>query len=258
VRVIQADPTRPGPWLGEIERHDAVVNLAGERIIDPPRRWTRARKQRLWESRVSTTENIVTAIRAAERRPTLVSGSAIGFYGDRGDVIVDEDGPAGSDFLGRLASAWEAAACGAQAVTRVTLLRIGIVLGPGGGALAPLLRLFRLGLGGPWGSGRQWWSWIHLTDAVGLILMTLDREVAGAINLTAPNPVTVNEFAAVLGGALRRPAILRVPAVATRLAFGEAAAALLNLQRVIPRRALALGYSYRFPSLPEALRDVVA
>jgi uncharacterized protein (TIGR01777 family) len=258
VRIVTADPIVAGPWQEEVGQADAVVNLAGEPIVEPPRRWTAERKRRLWISRVTTTERVAAAIKAAARPPgVLLSASAVGYYGDCGDALVHETTPPGKDFLGRLAAAWETAARAAEETTRVTLLRTGIVLGPGGGAIAPLLPLFRLGLGGPWGSGRQWWAWIHLRDQVGLMLQALDTDMAGAVNLTAPNPVTVNELAAALGRALHRPAILRAPAWALRLALGEAADALLASQRAVPGRALAAGYQFRFEKVGDALSDLI-
>jgi len=258
VRMVSADPRVAGPWQDDVGQADAVVNLAGERIMDPPRRWTAERKRRLWVSRVTTTERVAAAIKAAPRPPgVLVSASAVGYYGDRGDALVHETTPAGKDFLGRLAHEWETAARGAEDVTRVTLLRTGIVLGRGGGALAPLLPLFRAGLGGPWGSGRQWWSWIHLADQVGVMLLALDTDLSGPVNATAPNPVTVNDLARALGHALHRPAVMRAPGWALRLGLGEAAGALLASQRAVPGRALAAGYAFRYENVNDALADVV-
>ena len=258
VQMVRADPAVPGPWQREAAGADAVVNLAGERIVDPPRRWTDARKARLRQSRVDVTRQVVAAIRDAVPRPAvLVSGSAIGYYGPRGADVLTESAAPGRDFLATLARDWEAAALAAEDNLPVTLLRTGIVLGAGGGALAPLLPLFRLGLGGPWGNGRQWWSWIHLADAVALVLFALDRHLSGAVNLTAPNPVTVAEFAAALGHALHRPAVMPAPAFVLRLALGEAADTLLASQRVVPARGLAEGYAFRFSTLPAALEDIL-
>jgi uncharacterized protein (TIGR01777 family) len=258
IRLIAGDPTRPGDWQREVADADAVINLAGTRIVDPLHRWTDARKQLLTSSRVETTKNLVAAIRAAPSPPSaFLSGSAIGYYGARGDAVVDEREPAGEDFLATLSLAWERAALEAEGMTRVTLLRTGLVLGRGGGVLDTLMPLFKAGLGGPWGSGRQWWSWIHLADEVGLVLNTLDQGLGGPINLTAPNPVTVAQFAAALGRALGRPAILPAPGFALRLALGEAADALLDLQRVVPRRALEAGYGFTFPEIDGALGDLV-
>jgi uncharacterized protein (TIGR01777 family) len=207
---------------------------------------------------VSTTTNIVDAIRQAGTPPSIfLSGSAIGYYGPRGDVLVDESMEPGEDFLASLSRDWEQAALAARDVVPVTLLRTGIVLGGAAGALASLLPSFKLGFGGPWGTGRQWWSWIHIADEVALILMLLDNGLDGAFNLTAPNPVTVNEFAKTLARTLRRPALVRTPGFLLRAALGEGASALLDLQRVSPKRAVAGGYEFRFPTLAEALKDLL-
>ncbi|MSR07814.1 MAG: TIGR01777 family protein [Gemmatimonadetes bacterium] len=258
VRMIQGDSAAGGPWQDDVGSCDAVINLAGEKIVDPPKRWTRGRKKLLWDSRVFTTGHVTAAIRRASTKPrVLLSGSAIGYYGNRGDDVVDESRPAGSDFLAKLATAWEHAALEAQDITRVTLLRTGIVLGAGGGALEPLLRLFRLGLGGPWGDGLQWWSWIHRADAVALMLFALDQGLPGPLNVTAPAPVTVNDFAAALGKAVHRPAVFRAPRFALELGLGEGASALLDLQRVVPKRALTEGFRFQYPEVPGALREIV-
>lgn len=259
VRVVAADPTAPGAWQQEVSGCDAVVNLAGERIIALPSAWwTSAKKASLRLSRIATTAQVAAAIRAAGTPPRLlVSGSAVGYYGARGDAALDERAPAGGDFLARLAAEWEATARTVEDRARVALLRTGLVLGRGGGALATMLPAFRLGLGGPLGDGRQWFSWIHLADAVDAMVLVLDRGVAGPVNLTAPHPVTMNDFSRALGEALHRPARLRVPAAALRLLLGEAADALLGLQRVVPQRLLAEGFVFRFPTIAEALRDLV-
>lgn len=254
VQVVRGDPTARGPWQAELAGSDVVVNLAGARIVDPTHRWTDARKALLRNSRVETTKRVVEAMLEAARPPAaLVSGSATGYYGPRGNDVVDESEPAGDDFLARLCAEWEAAALETSDVTRVTLLRTGLVLGADGGVLASLLPLFRLGLGGPWGDGTQWWSWIHVEDQVRLILYAIDHPLTGAVNATAPNPVTVNAFAQALGAALHRPALARAPAFALRLMLGEAADALLHLQRVVPRRALDAGFEFRHPELAGAL-----
>ncbi|UCF40992.1 MAG: TIGR01777 family oxidoreductase [Gemmatimonadota bacterium] len=256
-RVVRGDPTAPGEWQRAVSGCDAVVNLAGQPIVDPPHRWTAARKRLLRDSRVDTARQVVAAMRAAERVPAvLVSASAIGFYGNRGDETLDESATSGTGFLAELSVAWEAAARSADDVTRVVCLRTGLVLDRSGGALAPLVPLFKLGLGGPWGEGSQWWSWIHAADEVGLIRFAIDADLSGPLNLTAPNPVTVNAFAAALGRSLNRPAIVRAPAFAMRLTLGEMADALLTSQRVVPRRALDGGYAFRFPELDGALADL--
>jgi len=256
VKLLAGDPTTTGAWQEEIAAADVVINLAGERIVAPPRRWTAARKRRLRLSRIQATRNVAAAIHQAANPPKiLLSGSAIGLYGGRGDEMVDEATPKGTDFLADLAQDWEAAALAARGLTQVTLLRTGIVLGPGGGGLSPLILAFRLGLGGPWGDGRQWWSWIHLADAIGLILFLMDRPLPGPVNVTAPEPVTVNDFAREMARALHRPALLRIPEIAARLALGEAAGPLFNLQRVLPRRVQAAGYQFQFPTIRGAVED---
>ncbi|GBD32608.1 MAG: epimerase [Gemmatimonadales bacterium] len=258
VEVIRHDPKLKGPWQRTVNGCDVVVNLAGERIVEPPLRWTAARKTRIRASRIATTNRLVDAILEAEQPPRLLlSGSAIGYYGPRGDQAVDESAPPGTDFLARLAAEWEEAARPACTKTRVALLRTGLVLGRDSPFLASLVPLFKLGLGGPWGDGKQWLSWIHIEDVVGIILFVIDRQLDGAFNLTAPNPVTVEQFARTLGKALGRPAILRAPSLLLRLALGEAADALLNLQRVLPARALEAGYQFRYPQLDGALSSSI-
>jgi uncharacterized protein (TIGR01777 family) len=257
VRVVVGDPARPGDWQRETSGADAVINLAGERIIEPLKFWTPQRKRVLLASRVETTRQLAQAIRAASPRPAvLVSGSAVGYYGPRGDELLEESAPPGDDFLARLAVEWERAADEAKDVTRVCVIRTGFVLGRDAPAVAPLLPLFRLGLGGSWGSGRDWLSWVHIADLVGLWLFALEHPLAGAVNGTAPNPVRVDGFADALGRRLRRPVLFRMPPVGLRLALGEAADALLHLQRVVPARALAEGFQFRFPTLETALADL--
>ncbi|HEY2824980.1 MAG TPA: TIGR01777 family oxidoreductase [Gemmatimonadales bacterium] len=258
VELVQGDPRSGGAWMERVSGCDVVVNLAGQVILDPPRRWTARTKQALIASRVATTLQVVAAIRAAAQPPRLlVSGSAIGYYGAGHDQRLGERSPAGTDFLARLALAWEDAASGANDACRVALLRTGLVLGLDGGALARLLPLFRLGAGGPWGDGQQWWSWIHVADWVGVVRWIIERELTGPVNVVAPEPVTVNEFAARLGSALHRPAVIRAPAFALRLLLGEAASALLDLQRAVPTRALETGYRFLFPTINSALTDLL-
>ena len=257
VRMVTADPTEPGAWQEELGSCDAVVNLAGAKIVDPPHRWTNARKGELRRSRIETTRLLVEAIEASGTPPAvLASSSAIGYYGPRGDDELDEQEPAGSDFLARLAAEWEATAQRASGRTRVALLRGGLALGADGGVLASLSPIFKLGLGGPWGDGSEWWSWVHIEDQVRLTLFLLDGSLDGPVNVTAPNPVTVGAFAKALGHALGRPAVARVPAFALRAALGEAADALLRLQRVVPRRALTAGFQFRYAQVEEALAAV--
>jgi hypothetical protein len=236
---------------------DAVVNLAGEPLIG---RWTAKRRQAIAASRVDLTERLVVAMRDAERTPrTLISASAVGYYGDRGDEILTEDSAPAVGFLSDLCARWEQAAMQAEELgARVVTLRTGIVLGREGGALAKLLSPFRLGLGGPIGSGRQYMPWIHLHDHVELIATALrDDELRGPMNLTAPEPVTNAAFARALGRALRRPAFVPVPAFALKAALGEAATVLLSSQRAVPQRAISAGFSFRYPEIEQALADIV-
>jgi len=237
---------------------DGVVNLAGEPIFGG--RWTAARRTRMVDSRVAATGDLVAALEALPRRPAvLVSASAVGYYGDRGDEVLREEAAPGDDFLADLCRRWEAAARGAERLgVRVVLPRIGIVLGPGGGALASMLPAFRAGLGGPMGSGRQWVAWIHLADLVEVLATALgDERVAGPLNATAPAPVTNADLSRELGRALHRPAFLRAPGFGLKLLLGEAAGALLGGQRVEPARLRGLGFQWRFASLEAALADIL-
>lgn len=273
VRVLTR---RPGPARGSIEQVampacddgarwrdaiagcEAVVNLAGESVAGG--RWTEARKRAIRDSRIGTTRALVEACRGAATRPrVLVSGSAVGFYGPRGDEELDETAPAGDDFLARVCIDWEAEAHRADDLLRVVCARIGVVLGPGGGALERMVTPFRMFAGGPLGSGRQWMSWIHLDDVCGLLVHALGAEsIRGAMNATAPGPRTMKELAATLGAAMGRPSWAPVPAFALKLALGEMSEMLLTGQRVLPRVALAAGYRFRYPELDAALRAALA
>jgi uncharacterized protein (TIGR01777 family) len=265
VTVVTRDPARaqargvPGAsyrgWLPALDGYDGVVNLCGEPIFG--RRWNAAVRQELRDSRVLTTRRLVAALREARDPPhVLVNASAIGFYGSRGDELLTEDSAPGTDFMAQMCQAWEAEAHACP--VRTVVLRIGIVLGEGGGALAAMLPFFRLGLGGPIGLGGQWFSWVHVDDVAGLILDALDDEQRrGAINATSPGCVTNRAFSFALGRVLRRPAFFPVPPLALRLKFGPVASVLSSSQRCAPRAALRLGYEYRFPELDGALRDVL-
>lgn len=239
-------------------RFDAIINLAGESIA--AERWTDARKQVLWDSRVTLTGELVDFIRRAETKPAvLVSGSAVGYYGNAGDTPLNEDSAPLDDFGHHLCAAWEQAAWrAADAGVRVCLVRTGLVVGRGGGFLARMLPPFRLGLGGPMGDGRQWMSWIHRDDQIAAIEFLLEHaELSGIFNATAPNPVTNREFSRALGRALRRPALLPAPAPALRLVLGELAELLLGGQRVLPKRLLQAGFQFRYPELEMALADTL-
>jgi uncharacterized protein (TIGR01777 family) len=243
---------------GELPGTSAVVNLAGEPVLS---RWGRGVKDRILESRVLSTRALVGALERVPERPrVLVNASAVGFYGARGDDALDESAPQGKDFLAEVCAAWEAEAARAEALgVRVCRLRIGVVLGAGGGALDRMVLPFKLGLGGSLGPGTQWMSWIHLGDLVRLIIWSLETQAAaGPVNAVAPEPVSNAEFSRTLARALGRPCLFWVPSFAVRLAAGEAASVLLSGQRVLPRAALAGGFTFEFPRLTEALSDALS
>jgi uncharacterized protein (TIGR01777 family) len=246
-------PPRPEVFAGI----DAVVHLAGEPVDG---RWTEKKKRAIRESRELGTRNLVTGMLAAPTPPpVLVSMSAIGIYGQRGDEEVTEETPPGDDFLAGVARAWEAEAerAGTGGV-RVVVLRNGLVFGRGGGAFERLLLPARLGAGGPLGGGRQWWSWVHLDDVVGVIVHALEHDdVRGPLNVTAPNPQRQRDVAKALGRVLHRPAFLPAPAFALRLVLGEFSKEVLGSIRVLPRRTEASGYRFAHPDLDEALRDLL-
>lgn len=247
-----------GEWLPG-QTFDAVINLAGEPIIEAP--WTPQRKQVLWQSRVALTGELVRHIIAAEQKPAvLLSGSAVGYYGDRDAAMLDETMPPGVDFPARLCKAWEEAARGAEpAGVRVCLLRTGLILSREGGLLGSMLMPFRLGLGGKIGDGEQWMSWVHIDDYVAMVIKLLhDPQAGGPYNMTAPHPATNAEFTALLASMLGRPAPFAAPAALLRLGMGERATLLLEGRRVLPKRMLAAQYHFAHPDLPNALRDLLS
>ncbi len=258
VQLLAWDGRTPTGWGEIVNTVDAVVNLAGANIAEG--RWTAARKRVIRESRLHAGHALVEAIRDATSKPhVLIQASAVGYYGPRGDEIVTEGTPPGSDFLAQLAVEWEASTREVEAWgIRRPIIRTGVVLSMEGGALPRMLPPFKLGLGGPLGSGRQWFPWIHMADEVGAILFLLDREDAhGPYNLSAPNPVRNEEFTRALGEILHRPTLFRVPAFALRLLFGEMATVLLEGQRAIPRRLLDEGYTFRYEDVRSALRALL-
>ena len=237
---------------------DAVVNLAGENLASG--RWTAARKHEFVASRIGMTKRVLNWIERQDSPPrVLVSGSAVGWYGPSGDEILDEGADIGNDFSAHLCRDWEAEADKAEALgVRVCRVRTGIVLGADGGALKKMLLPFRLGVGGPMGSGRQWMSWIARDDIVALIRWLADNDSArGAYNGTAPVPVTNAEFARSLGAAVGRPAFLPAPGFALKLLLGEMADVLLTGQRVVPKRATAEGFKFKYPDLAPALSAIL-
>ncbi|MGE0709760.1 MAG: TIGR01777 family oxidoreductase [Planctomycetota bacterium] len=235
---------------------DAVVHLAGEPVNG---RWTAAKKRAIEVSRVEGTRRLVAGMRAGKEAPqTFVCASAIGYYGDRGDEELHEGSAPGDDFLAGVCRGWEAAALEADPLgVRVVRLRTGLVLAREGGALAEMLLPAKLGVSGPLGGGRQWWSWIHIQDQVRLLLWALDGEVEGALNAVSPEPVRQRDFAAALGRALGRPSFLPAPAFAIRAALGGFAAEILSSHRVLPARALELGFEFEHPELEPALRNLL-
>jgi uncharacterized protein (TIGR01777 family) len=255
---VSWDPLVPVLPAG-LSGFDAVVHLAGESVVG---RWTDEKKQAIRESRVQGTRNLAAALAQSEAKPrVLVCASAVGFYGDRGDELLREESPGGQGFLPEVCREWEAASrIAAEAGIRTVNVRIGLVLSAKGGALGNMLRPFKLGLGGRIGSGRQWWSWIHVDDIVGGIQHAIRTEsLSGAVNLVAPNPVRNADFTKVLASVLGRPAFFPVPEFALRLAFGRMAAEelLLASARVEPGKLLASGYTFRFRELRAALEDLV-
>ena len=252
------DPTGSFDPVGGIEGFDAVVHLAGESVAA---RWTRDRKVRILNSRKQGTMTLASAAARSKRPPkVMVSASAVGYYGNRGDEVLTEESTSGADFLADVARQWEAAlAPASQAGIRTVMLRIGFILSPRGGGLARMLPPFRLGLGGKLGNGRQWMSWISIDDVVGAIQHALATEsLRGPVNAVAPHPVTNAEFTRTLGRVLGRPTIFPMPAIVARLAFGEMAKALLLAsQRVQPVKLEASGFQFRHPELEGALRELL-
>jgi uncharacterized protein len=242
----------------KIEGFDAVIHLAGETIVG---RWTAAKKARILGSRVQGTRGLAEALAKTSQRPRVfLCASAVGYYGNRGDEVLRENSPPGSDFLSMVCEQWEGASrAAADARIRTVNTRFGVILSRDGGALPKMLPAFRMGAGGRIGDGRQWWSWIHIADVVGAILHALDTvSVNGPVNVVAPAPVTNAEFTKVLASLLHRPAVLPMPAFAARLAFGEMAdALLLASQRVEPSKLLASKYAFQYPRLDMALSHIL-
>lgn len=251
--TVGAVSIRTAPPPEHLHGCDAVINLAGEPVAQ---RWTKAARERIRSSRIEGTRALVDALRPAPPA-VLVSASAVGYYGLRGDEILTEDAPPGSDFLANLAVEWEREAQNAELLgVRVVRLRIAMVLGRNGGALQRMLTPFRLGAGGRIGSGEQWMSWIHLDDLVSLAGFALENPaVRGAVNAAAPTPVTNAEFTRELAHVLHRPALLPVPRLALKLLYGEMAGIIYASQRVIPQAALRAGFQFQFSSVREALAE---
>lgn len=258
-RGVEWHPPAQGAWTDELGTADVVINLAGENI--GARRWSEARKRSLVSSRLDSTTALVAALkRHPETRRAFISASAVGFYGDRGDETLDELASCGDGFLADLCVQWEAAARNAEAVARVVVLRFGVVLEKSGGALAKMLLPFKLGVGGPIGSGKQWMSWIDREDAVRAIEWAVENHAArGIYDTTSPQPVRNREFAHALGRALHRPAFMPLPGFVLKLAFGQMAVeTILGGQRVVPARLMAEGFAFAQPEIGEALTEMFA
>lgn len=257
-RIAGWTPDRDGPWCDELDKVDAVVHLAGEVVAQ---RWNDRKKKEIVDSRVGSTERLVEAIGRAKHRPqVLVCASATGFYGARpSNEELDETSEPGQGFLSELVVKWEAAAKKAEGHgVRTAMLRIGVVLGKGGGALEQMLPAFKLFVGGPIGDGRQIYSWVHIDDVVGLALMAIDDErVSGPINATSPYPTTAGELAKAIGATINRPSFFRVPKGILGAMLGEAAEIVTESQRVMPRRAIELGYEFRHARLMPALESIL-
>lgn len=263
VREVEWSPTLSpdvgdAAWIKEIDGADAVINLAGAGIAD--RRWTPARKRELLDSRIAPTRTLVAAMRRVAKRPSaFIQGSAVGYYGTDPDRTFDESFPPGDDFMGQMAVAWEAEAHPLSALdTRLVIVRSGVALAREGGALRQMARPFYFFVGGRVASGRQYLSWIHRDDWIAIVDWAVEhQDLTGPVNATAPEPVTNAEFAKAVGRAVRRPSWLPVPGFALRVMFGELAqAALIEGQRVIPKRALEMGFVFRYPRLAQALQAI--
>ncbi|NEO75998.1 TIGR01777 family oxidoreductase [Moorena sp. SIO4G3] len=257
LETITYTPTESGDWQNAIAGCDGVVHLAGAPIAEE--RWTPARKQEILNSRQLGTQKIVEAIALADPKPTvLVNASAIGYYGTSETVTFDETSPAGDDFLAEVCQAWEGEAQKVkEADVRLVILRIGIVLG-NGGALAKMIPPFQMFAGGPIGTGRQWFSWIHRDDLVNLIIAALTRpDMEGIFNATAPNPVLMSELCKAIGDVLNRPSWLPVPSVALEALLGEGATVVLEGQQVLPKRSTSYGWEYQYPTVKQALVDIL-
>ena len=246
-----------GEW-DETREFDAVINLAGEPIVDA--RWSASRKNALWDSRVGLTQQLVDCIRRAKHKPkVLLSGSAVGYYGDRGDEILDESSSGAADYAAKLCDSWECAAQQAASFgVRVCLLRTGLVLSKDGGLMGRMLTPFKLGLGARLGTGSQWMSWIQIDDYIAMVLrLLISEDLTGPVDMTAPQPATNMEFTLALAGALRRPAIFVAPSCLLKAALGERAPMLLGGQRVLPCKMTAHGYQFMHPQLISALRTEI-
>jgi len=257
ISYLEGDPTKKGSWQEAIKNHDAVINLAGASIFS---KWTDEHKKAIRESRVNTTRNIVEGIPPRpERAFTLFSTSAVGYYGFCGDEELNEESPHGEDFLAQMAVEWEAEALKAKEKgARVVITRFGIVLGEKGGALGQMIPLFKKYIGGSIGSGKQWFSWVHIKDLAEAFAFLLKHpEISGPVNVCAPSPVRNKDLAKVLGKVLHRPSFMPAPGFMVKLVLGEFGSVILEGQRVIPKRLLESGFAFQYPEIDKALQGIM-
>ncbi len=254
---LEGDPTKKGAWQEVIKNHDAVINLAGASIFS---KWTEEHKKAIRESRVNTTRNIIEGIPSYPGNPfTFISTSAVGYYGFHGDEELNEDSLPGTDFLARIAVEWEGEALKAKDKgARVVITRFGIVMGEKAGALSQMIPLFKKYIGGPIGSGKQWFSWVHIKDLTEAFAFLLKHsEISGPVNVCSPNPIRNSDLAKALGKALHRPSFIPAPAFMVKLVLGEFGSVILEGQRVIPRRLVESGFVFQYPDIEKALQSIV-
>ena len=263
VHLVYWDGRSAGEWVSHVDGADAIVNLAGESISGEgflPDRWNADKKKRILDSRLKAGQAIVQAIETVDHKPgVLIQASAVGYYGSTGNVIVTESSPPGNDYLASVCEAWESSTISVERLgVRRAVARMGLVLSAEGGALPRLIVPSRLFAGGSFGSGNQYWPWVHITDAVRALRFIIENEVvAGFVNITAPNPVTSKEFGRALGRALGRPSAIPAPAFALRLVLGEVASTILEGQRVLPQILLDEDFTFQFPEIDLALNNLI-